>query len=256
MVSRVHNSPRTLRNDAFNATWHRDQWVVSACTEQGLPIPARVCEAGATDLRIQTNRPVVFGSTLRLAVCTSFHSVVAVTEGVVHHCQPADSGWWVGLFLKTRLPEDLLAAPSAENRSEIRYDVNWRAWIRPSGSTDLTSAVIQNYSMSGIRLRIPHGLETNSSVDLLRSPTPDSKPVASLRVQWCRQEGERDYCIVARIPDRPGRAVPAAFHSFGGLDFGQSAAGTHRQNGNVRADQLQFAVPNAEFSIDGQPHNG
>jgi len=249
MVSFADNSPQPSggRNGRPESPWYRDHWVVSVCTDKGFPIPARMCETGATEVRVQTDRPIAFGTTLRLAICTNFHSVVAVTEAVVHHCQPADSGWWLGLFLKARLPEGLLSDPSADNRSEIRYDVNWRAWLRNPETGDLTSAMIVNYSLSGIRLQVPHSMDTNQWVDLLKSPSTDAKPVTALRVQWCRQEADRDFSVVARIPDRNGRLIPVAFYAFTGLEFGPSTASANRIHADVRADRLQFTVPNAEF---------
>jgi len=232
---------------------HGYDWVVSACTEAGLPVPVRVCEAGATEFRLQTNRPIEFGTLLRLSVCTSFHSRVAVTEAVVHHCQPADSGWWVGVFLRQCLPEFLLTDSSAEHRSEIRYEANWRIWLRPVDSTELIAAVIENYSLSGISLLLPEAVDTDQTLELLATPAPEETPVLRVRIQWCRRIGDRSYRLCGRIPDHSGRSIPVAFHSRSGHPIASCPAAEYLSQPDLRPNRLQFAIPDAEFSAGNVP---
>ena len=223
-------------------------WIVSACPETGLPVPVRVCEAGATELRLQTDRPFVFGSTLRLSVSASFHSRTALTDAVVHHCQPANSGWWVGVFLRQCLPESLLAGSSAEGRNEIWYEANWRVWMHPAGTSELVSAVMESYSLSGMVLLVPQEMRVKTTLALFATPNPDSAPVTSATIRTCRVADNNCWRVVGRIPDHNGRAIPVALHHRSGVATVGIQGHGFSWKQDVRSDWRQYGVPDAEFA--------
>ena len=65
---------------------------LSACLEGGIPVPAAAVEVARLDLQFLTDRPLRFGTNLKLALFVEPVTAVCYTRAIVHYCRATARG--------------------------------------------------------------------------------------------------------------------------------------------------------------------
>lgn len=207
---------------------------VSVCLDCGTPIPARLVELTRADLMITTDRPLRYGTPVQLALFGDLVSTVTQNRGVVHWCRPYQNGWQIGVFLMMPLPNRLTEREWSDLRSSLRYECNWKAWIRWDGDEDMEPTWIANYSVSGVCLKADRTVEQGSKFTLFGSGGAKDRAALNGNVQWTRQNSD-GLLIGCLIHGQGGRELP---RMFGNLDAVHVAT-EDSQNPDRNSDSLE-----------------
>jgi len=183
---------------------------VSVCLDCGTPVPARMLDLARTDLTILTDRPLRFGTPLQLVLFSDLVSAVTQNRGIVHLCRPHRSGWQIGAFLTSPLPDRLTESVWNDLKNSLRHECNWKAWILWDESGELETVRILNYSINGLRLSSATPVSAGSTFALFGSAGRHDRAVLKGRVQWCR--GVDDGCQIGCVVHaQRGRDLPKMF---------------------------------------------
>ena len=120
---------------------------ICACLESGVPLPLTVSEIARGDVRLTTDRPLKFGTPVTMAIFLDLLSGSVPNRGVVHWCRPSVSGWELGIFLNSPIPESMMSRSWWELRESIRYACNWPASLNFSDASERLPIRILNYSL-------------------------------------------------------------------------------------------------------------
>lgn len=183
---------------------------VSVCLDCGTPIPARMMDLARNDLAILTDRPLRFGTPLQLALFSDLVSAVTQNRAIVHLCRPHPSGWQIGAFLTSPLPDRLTESVWNDLKNSLRHECNWKAWILWDETGELEAVRILNYSINGLRLSSATPVSAGSTFALFGSAGRHDRAVLKGRVQWCR--GVEDGCQIGCVVHaQRGRDLPKMF---------------------------------------------
>ena len=223
-----------------------DTGCIQACAslDSGVPLPVRVLQVARTDIKILTDRPLRFGTRLRLAMYVNMQSVSASNNAVVHWCRPGSEGWQIGAFFTSTLPEHLLTDAWWELRNQIRYEANWRAWIRWSGTQSAEPVQLLDYSISGVRMNYAGHVQSGRTFWLYSSSVNDTRPLLEGRVQWVGESA--DGCSLGcYLFNEKGRELPRAFNQSSILHIEDT-----NQKSSADPDSL---IPAAIENLDENP---
>lgn len=186
------------------------EFLLSVCLDCGTPLPAKLLELARLDLMLLTDRPLRYGTCLQLAIFSDLISAVTQNRAMVHWCRPHLRGWQIGAFLTQPLPERLTNFLWHDLRTSLRYDCNWKAWIRWETSGQVESVRIQNYSIGGFRMLTQQTDCPVGSFSLFGSTGTREKAVLNGRVEWHRQS-ESGWQVGCLIQGQRGRDLPRMF---------------------------------------------
>jgi len=191
---------------------------VSVCLDCGTPIPARLVELTRADLMIVADRPLRYGTPVQLALFGDLVTTVTQNSGVVHWCRPQQNGWQIGIFLTMPLPNRLTEREWSDLRSSLRYECNWKAWIRWEGDGQLEPVWISNYSVSGVCLMSNRIVKQGSKFTLFSSGGTKDRVALEGNVQWTRQnsDGVQIGCL---IHGQQGHELPKMFGNLDAVHF-------------------------------------
>ncbi|MCA9034990.1 MAG: hypothetical protein KDA91_07670 [Planctomycetaceae bacterium] len=199
---------------------------VAISLPDGMPLATEMLDIAREDILVLTDRPLRFGTRLRVAVFGDLVSMVVYTEAIVHFSRATHCGWKIGAFLDRVLPERLVDHHWDDLRSQIRYDCDWKAWVHTEQTGDLEAVHLIDYSLSGIRLALNSPLEMGTKFRL-HSSAGKSRCVSLYgRIEWCRFVEGR-YVAGALLPDQQGRLIPRLFGNLIDLHFDGSESGNH-----------------------------
>jgi hypothetical protein len=176
-----------------------------------VPLPLEVQQVSRTDVKLLTDRPLRFGTRIRLGLYINLLSAASSNIAVVHWCRPGVSGWQIGTFLTSPLPETLLANAWWELRNQIRYESNWRAWIRWKDNPTAEPVQVTNYSISGLRMQYTGQAVNSRRFWMYPNSSDDTPALLEGRVQWC-QQGHEGHALGCYVFNEQGRALPRTFN--------------------------------------------
>jgi hypothetical protein len=191
---------------------------LSVCLEGGTPLPAQMLEMARLDLTFITDRPLRFGTVVHLAIFSDVVSAVTQNRGFAHWCRPHARGWQIGVYLTQPLPDRLTSHQWKDLRTTLRYDCNWNAWVLWSESGKPESVRILSYSVSGLRLHLPHPAEANQQFTLFGSSAARGRAVLKGQIQWCRAVGNT-FQAGGVIHGQRGRDLPRMFAKLDAVHF-------------------------------------
>ncbi|MEZ6060919.1 MAG: hypothetical protein R3C19_11200 [Planctomycetaceae bacterium] len=217
--------PASAERDDF--TYDSAGIQISSCLESGVPLPTRVRQLSRTDVLLLTDRPLRFGTRLRLAMYVDLLAS-ASNAGVVHWCRPGTDGWELGAFLTSPLADHLLLRARGGLRNQIRYETNWRAWVRWEGTEVRRPVQILDYSVSGLRLSCDGTVTGEQMFWLYQNSAPSSGPLLEGRVKWFL-EHQHKTIVGCYVSNERARCLPRTFNQGARLhveipDIGASGA--------------------------------
>ena len=179
------------------------------CLPNGHPLPVSIIDVARGDLRILTDRPLRFGTRTNIVFFCRDLTNTTPNTGIVHWCRPAESGWEMGLFLNSPIPESMVSGSWWELRDSIRYPCRWQAWIIDQPSASRRPITITDYSLGGIGFECPYRLTVGTQIQISQSPHPSVPAYVLGRVE--RVIGGGGYgCF---LPREGGRFLPGMFNA-------------------------------------------
>lgn len=187
---------------------------ICACLESGVPLPLNVEEIARGDVRLTTDRPLKFGTRLTMAIFLDFLSGSVPNRGVVHWCRPSVSGWQLGIFLNSPIPESMMSRSWWELRDSIRYACNWPAWLSLPNQSIRQPIRILNYSLCGIKISCDASLSIGTEFGICTSSSEHSPPTLVGRVERTDVAPSQFGCY---LPHETGRFLPGVFNQSSAL---------------------------------------
>ena len=184
------------------------------CLESGVPLPLNISEISRGDVRLTTDRPLKFGTPIALIMYLDFVSGTVPNRGVVHWCRPSNSGWELGVYLNSPIPESMLSKSWWELRDNLRYPCNWSAWLQSSEFATRQRMRILNYALSGIKISCAANLKLGQEFGICISMSEYSAPVMLGRIERIDSAPNQYGCYLAH---EAGRFLPGIFHQSSDL---------------------------------------
>ncbi len=125
---------------------------------RGVRSTGRVAGLAPLDLLGEFRDPIPAGELVCVQLSSHLLSVPINTFGLVHWQRQYYGRWLAGMFLRERLPAELLEHVWMDMRRELRFPSQLPLRVRFRGQSRCHEAVVCDYSRSGARL------ETHSSV--------------------------------------------------------------------------------------------
>ncbi|MBX3444690.1 MAG: PilZ domain-containing protein [Planctomyces sp.] len=151
----------------------------SVVCRRGIAQDGVIEEMSPIDLRLFVRNPVAVGTLVTVRLSPENWDCHYDVVGIVHRCERLAMGVDLGLFLDQPMSDELIAACWLEMRRELRYPVIWSIWARSHTHGKIIAATIQNYSFSGLQLRMPHAARPGEEITLVAD-----EPLASATVRW------------------------------------------------------------------------
>ena len=206
----------------------------SACLECGTPLAAELVDVARLDLLLLSDRPLRYGTVLRVALFSDLVSSVAYATVSEHFCRATHEGWQIGGFLGQPLPDRLVERFWDNLRGQLRYECDWKGWVLWDNDGLLESAQLIGYSLSGLRMIVQKPVADGSEFSLFRSSGQSDGGFVKARTEWSRQIGPDEFIVGCFIPSQRGRELPAMFGNLADVhfeNFDSSQAVTRRDNG-------------------------
>jgi len=208
----VGSRPPFQKPDFSSQNTHVQEIRVSVCLEDGTPIAAELVELARMDLMLRVDRPLRYGTPIRLVLFRDFARGVAHCRAVVHWCRTEQGSWRLGAFLTTPIADSITERCGGELRAHLRYPAGWKSWVRIEPTGRLEQAIIHDYSIAGICSQLPCPAEAGQQLSLFSygSGVPNSE--IPVRVQWCRPY-DGGFLTGCFIPGHRGKDLPGIFEN-------------------------------------------
>ncbi|MCA9063184.1 MAG: PilZ domain-containing protein [Planctomycetaceae bacterium] len=247
------DDPNLQFADSGSWGFPRQDVYLSACLEGNQPLPAQLVEFSHRDIHFLTDRPLRYGTRIHLTVYLDLVSSVARNLAVVHWCHAGRQGWEIGAFLTHPLSERILNQSVDNLRSQLRYQCNYRGWLRCETAGRLYCVQIIDYSMSGMKVVCNDPIPEGTDFFLHVHSGGDGNPPLSGRVCWCRENSEGRYTVGCDIGQLRGFEVPRRFaspvllHADTELEPCESNAMETLENLQAEICQLEEFLPSLPF---------
>lgn len=216
---------------------------LSACLESGTPVPATSVEVARLDLLFQSDRPLRFGTPLKLALYSEPVTNVVYTKAIVHYCRATPRGWRIGAFLTNPLPGRLTERCSEEMRSQLRYEIDWKAWVFWEREGRLTPVKISSYSINGLRLILESPVMAGEVFSMFGSAGGRDRAMIRGQVEWCRPS-EHQFAAGCSLTGQRGRDLPRMFGNLTALHVDLTEGVSSLPGGeSVEMMQSQYSEP-------------
>lgn len=217
----VAELPSNLRHQSARSLLSRKAVGVkaSACLECGTPLAAELVDVARMDLLMLADRPLRYGTALRVALFSDLVSSVAYATVSVHFCRATHEGWQIGGFLSQPLPDILVERFWDNLRGQLRYECDWKGWVLWDKDGLLDAAQLVGYSLSGLRMIVQKPVADGSEFSLFRSSSQSDGGFVRARTEWSRQIGPNEFIVGCFIPSQRGRELPRMFGNLADVHF-------------------------------------
>jgi hypothetical protein len=166
------------------------------------------------DLLGEFRGPVPVGELVTIRLRTPRMRTHVDTFGFIHWQQSVTGRWLAGVFLREKLPDDLLQHVWMDMRRELRFPTRLRLHATFGGRMEYHDAVVCDYSRSGVRLQTTDFVCTGQPVELfdgdllaagvVRYTKPGSRPgTAYVGCEFADNEGVRIARVAVLNGDEP-----------------------------------------------------